>query len=255
MASNKKPRSEAQKRADAKYEAKRKGTRHHNWNAIGYPESMPPNWRDLLSDQMVQWWASPLHNLDKNPDGTPKKDHHHIDISFHNPVPYERAKEVFDAIGAVMPPKNPAPNTPRPDVLDLKQSLRYFCHMDNPSKAQYKPSDCTWGGGAAPYSEMVASSSDDDELIGEVMDFCDQYGIVSYRRLCTYVRKHRPEWRRVVFRVGSVTLSRYLRSAAWERSNPELSADDLGEEFEDMRETVKIDYQSGEIIRGESKPE
>lgn len=228
-------RSEAQKRSDAKYEAKRKGTRHHNWNAIGYPESMPENWRDVLSDQMVQWWASPLHNLDVNPDGAKKKDHHHIDISFHAAVTYEQAKSVFSAIGAVMPPKNPEPGEARPDVLDLKQSLRYFCHIDNPSKARYSPSDATYGGGATPYLEMIASASDDEQQICEIQDFCDRYQVVSYKRLCTYVRNHKPEWRRVVLRTGAVALSRYLKSAAWERQNPMLAADSLGEDFDEMK--------------------
>jgi len=223
-------RSEAQKRADAKYNAKRRGTRHHNWNAIVYPESAPENWRDILCDCMVQWWASPLHNLDVNPSGERKKDHHHVDISFSSAVTYETAKEVFDQIGAVMPPKNPPKGSPRPDILDLRGSLRYFCHLDNPSKAQYKPSDATFGGGATPYLDMIATSADDDETICEIEEFCDQYEIASYARLCRYVRNHRPDWKRVVLRTGAVAISRYLRSVGWERTQGFSVAGDRLEE-------------------------
>lgn len=236
MATTKKNgRSEAQKRADAKYEAKRRGSRHHNWNAIVYPESAPENWRDILCDCMIQWWASPLHDLDANPDGQKKKEHYHVDISFHAAVTYETAKDVFDQIGAVMPPKNPPKGSPRPYVVDLRGSLRYFCHMDNPSKAQYAPMDATYGGGATPYIDLIASASDDDEMICEIEDFCDQYDIASYARLSRYVRKYRPEWRRIVLRTGAVPLSRYLRSVGWERTHGYIvSGDNLGEIAPDM---------------------
>lgn len=247
-------RSEAQKKADAKYEAKRRGKRHHNWNAIAYPDSAPENWRDMLNECMVQWWASPLHNLDVNPDGTPKKPHHHIDISFNSPVSYQTAKRIFDAIGAVMPPEHSKPGTPQPDVLDLRQSLRYFCHLDNPSKAQYSPADATWGGGATPYIDMISSPSDDDMTVCEIQEFIDRYQVKSYKRLCQYVRRNRPEWRRIVLRTGAVALTRYLRSAEYEVTNPIVAVDKLAEVDPEL-DVALVDYGSGEVIEGETRAE
>lgn len=229
------PRTDAQKRADAKYDAKRRGTRRHNWNAIGYPESMPPDWLDILRDSPCQGFVSPLHDKDVNADGEPKKPHHHIIISFSNVKTYDDAKGIFDRIGAVMPPKNPAKWQPKPWVEDMRAELRYFLHLDQPSKAQYDISGVqTWGG--VDYESLIMTTSDDDEVIYEIMDFCDKYDVASYARLCQYVRKHRPEWRRVVLRSGAVPLSRYLRSVSWQREHGwALAGDNLDELAEDMK--------------------
>ena len=67
--------------------------------------------------------------------GEPKKAHWHIVVSYKNPTTYEIAKEVFDEIGAVMPPE------PKAKVKDFKQMARYLCHLDQPSKHRYDTAD------------------------------------------------------------------------------------------------------------------
>lgn len=52
--------------------------RARNWTAIIYPESIPENYEQILSDIKVPIIISPLHDKDKKEDGTLKKPHYHI---------------------------------------------------------------------------------------------------------------------------------------------------------------------------------
>lgn len=81
-------RSEAQKRADKKYDAKRKGKRTRNWAFLMYPESCVTDWQERLTRRCVPCFVSPLHDQDTwtaydeqeneaHKQGEPKKAHYH----------------------------------------------------------------------------------------------------------------------------------------------------------------------------------
>ena len=57
-------------------------SRTRSYVAIGYPESLDPNWLEILSETHVQCVISPLHNMDTNEDGTLKKEQHHVQIAY-----------------------------------------------------------------------------------------------------------------------------------------------------------------------------
>ena len=61
-------RSEAQKRADKKYEKKR-APRKDYWLFEFYPDSAPENWREIINGWLVDCLVSPLHDSDVNEDG------------------------------------------------------------------------------------------------------------------------------------------------------------------------------------------
>ena len=50
-----------------------KSNRFLSWTCVIYPESLPTDWVDKLGDLMIPWACSPLHDKDKNEDGTDKK--------------------------------------------------------------------------------------------------------------------------------------------------------------------------------------
>lgn len=56
------------------------------WWFVLYPESAREDWRDWLQSTGLPFAISPLHDKDKNPDGTDKKPHHHIIIAFNGPT-------------------------------------------------------------------------------------------------------------------------------------------------------------------------
>lgn len=207
---------EVQKRADAK----RAGKRARAWTAMVYPESVKEGWLDKLADQLVEALVSPLHDKDvwmvedeaENPlhvAGEPKKAHWHIVISYKNPVTYEKAKEAFDAIGAVTPPE------PKAKVKDFKQMARYLCHLDQPKKHRYDTADVKTFG-AIDYPALVMAGSDEDDMIDEIFDFISGNLIVSFRQFVDLTRADHPEWRLLVYHQYAALISRYIKSLAWE---------------------------------------
>lgn len=178
--------------------------RTRNFTTIFYPESAPENWRDILSELCVPCIVSPLHDKDKNPDGTLKKSHWHAMFMYSAPKTLEQAKEAAERINGVGIEV----------VKDTRSMARYFCHLDNPSKAQYCTDDVLVFGGV-DYLEIIASASDKYRAIAEMEEFCDEQGIDSYRDLCRYARKERPDWHRLLCSCCSVHMTAYLKSASW----------------------------------------
>lgn len=211
---------ERKKQAQRKADAKRAGKRARAWTAIMYQESAPAGWMDKLADLLVEAIVSPLHDQDvwtdedeaENPvhkAGSPKKAHWHIVVSYKNPVTFAKAREVFDEIGAVIPPE------PKAKVKDFQQMARYLCHLDQPKKHQYDPAEVTTFG-AIDYAALVMSGADEDEMLDQMEEFIDANMIVSWRQFCIYVRTERPEWKVLTRRKYAAYLSRYIKSLEWE---------------------------------------
>lgn len=217
-------RKEVQKRADAK----RAGKRARAWTAMVYPESAPADWQDRLAEQLTEALVSPLHDKDvwteadeaengEHKAGTPKKAHWHVVISFKNPTSYEKAKGIFEAIGAVVPPES------KSQVKDFQQMARYLCHLDQPNKHRYDTKDVrTYG--AIDYASLVMSGADEDEILDEMEQFIDDNMIVSWRQFCTYVRTERPEWKALTRRKYAAYLCRYIKSLEWELEQAQKNA-------------------------------
>ena len=180
------------KAKNAKYDAKRAGKRARAWTAMMYQESAPDGWKDKLADLLVEALVSPLHDQDvwtdedeaENPvhkAGSPKKAHWHIVVSYKNPVTFAKAREVFDEIGAVVPPE------PKAKVKDFQQMARYLCHLDQPKKHRYDPADVQ-AFGALDYQRLIMAGRDEDNLLDEMMEYIDENCITSFRQFCVYVR-------------------------------------------------------------------
>lgn len=56
--------------------------RTRNWWFVLYPDSAPNNWKAILNDLHIQYYVSPLHDKDINPDGEMKKPHWHVIVTF-----------------------------------------------------------------------------------------------------------------------------------------------------------------------------
>lgn len=232
-------RSDAQRRADARYEEKRKGTRHRGWVWVSYPESVDEHWRDMLTNEGVPMFISPLHDRDVNADGTLKKEHNHGLMLWDSPTSYEVARAIADAIGAVMPPKNPKPGTPKPYAANVRSAARYLCHLDNPDKAQYDPEqvtciNCT----LADYYELISSAGDDDLILDAITDYIDENEVVSFAAFVRYCKQERPEWKRLAYHKYAPFITRYIKSCEWE-SRPS------GDDVRSIRERAEREAQDG----------
>lgn len=182
---------------------KSRDTRTRNFATVVYPESAPEDWQDILARHCIPAFISPLHDKDVNPTGEPKKPHYHVVLMFEGKKSPSQVKEVFDTINGVGCEV----------VKSLRGYARYLCHLDNPEKAQYEPSEvrCI----ASDYFGTIGLAIDKYVALGEMQDFCEQYNVVSFYLLSKYARAHRPDWHRILCDCGSVYMREYLKSKQW----------------------------------------
>lgn len=178
--------------------------RTRNFATVVYPDSAPENWQQILSEQFVPSFISPLHDKDLNATGEPKKPHWHVIIMFDSTKTSEQAKEIFDLIGGVGLEK----------VKSIRGYARYLCHLDNPDKAQYNTEDVKCFSGA-DYPGTIGLSIDKYKAIGEMIDFCQNYNIFSFSDLLEYSRSNHFDWFRVLCDNGTVVMKEYLKSRTW----------------------------------------
>jgi hypothetical protein len=194
-------------------ESKTRGCgRTRNYATVVYPESAPANWQEILSQKFVPAFISPLHDQDVNPTGDPKKAHYHVIIMFDNTKTPEQAQSIFTAIGGVGCEK----------VNSMRGYARYLCHLDNPEKAQYDPSDVRSLCGS-DYIGCIGLVTDKYKAIAEMIDYCISANIYSYATLLEYCMLERSDWFRVLCDNGTVVMKEYLKSRLWtlERSRNE----------------------------------
>lgn len=182
--------------------------RTRNFATVIYPESAPDNWKEILQEQFIPCFISPLHNLDTNPTGEVKKEHFHIILMFEGVKTIDQAREIFVKIGGV--------------GCEIVQSLRgyarYLCHLDNPEKVQYNREDVISFCGA-DYHSVIGLALDKYQAIGEIMDYIDENHIKSYRDLLQYCRTERKDWFRVLCDSGTYVILEYIKSGVWSDSN------------------------------------
>lgn len=178
--------------------------RTRNYACVVYPDSAPDNWQEILSDQFIPSFISPLHNQDINPTGEVKKEHYHVMLMFDSVKTSEQAKVIFDLIGGVG----------CEIVNSTRGYARYLCHLDNPEKAQYSIEDVRCLSGA-DYANVISLVTDKYKAIGEMIDFCQANNIFSYAALLEYCRMERFDWFRVLCDSGTVVIKEYLKSRSW----------------------------------------
>ena len=189
-----------------KPERKQVDTRVRTWATVVYPDSAPENWVELLGEQCVPCFISPLHDQDENPDGTPKKAHWHVLFMFDGKKSREQIAEITMAFGGVGQEK----------VQSTRGYARYLCHLDNPEKYQYNPDSVRQFGGA-DYFSVIGMAIDRYQAIGEMMDWCQNNGIIAYCDLLAYARSHEFGWFRVLCDNGTVVMREFLKSLSWKK--------------------------------------
>ena len=183
--------------------AEKKDTRSRAWSFIVYPESAPENWEAIIDELHIEWAHSPLHDRDTNPTGETKKAHWHCLLQFTNVKSFDQVYEICKLV-----------NSPAPQRCHNTRSLaRYFCHLDNPEKAQYSVTDIKCFGGLDFNDLLKPSASQVYEIIGEMRAWIDDKHIYEFQDLMdeAYSEEHFNEWVPVLVSHSTV-LFRYLNS-------------------------------------------
>ena len=232
-------RTEAQKRAERKYDQKKREIRGEIWALIGYPESLPDNWLDILNDLHIQILISPLHDRDVNADGEIKKPHYHIVLLFESLKSLSQVKEIAEML-----------NCPAPKKQDSKRGIaRYLCHLDNPEKAQYSVDDVRALGGA-DYRSIISMANEKYEVISEIIEWLESNTDIhhwSFARLLRWSQENNEKWFRGLCDNCAWVVKEYLQSRYWEMK--EGFREDMGNPDWTVFEALATD--DGRVIPGE----
>ena len=199
--------------------------RTRNFATVVYPESAPCNWIDILTDEHIPCFISPLHDKDENPGGESKKEHYHVMIMFEGVKTIEQSIEIFNKINGVGCEV----------VKSLRGYARYLCHLDNPEKAQYNPDEVKMLCGA-DYYNAINLVIDKYKAIQDMIEFCVNNDVRAYSELLEYCSVNRFDWFRVLCDCGTVVMKEYLKSREWKRKT-----DYFTEKEEKEKGTVTID--------------
>lgn len=152
-----------------------KATKKRNWALIAYPESLPENWEQILTETGLEVCISPLHDRDLKEDGSGelKKPHYHIILKFPGPTTSGAVKEIADQLNA--PTWKP--------VESLRGAVRYDTHKDNPEKAQYSESDIRCLNGFELYGINDLTSAELTELSMRCLEVINGQGFTEYADL------------------------------------------------------------------------
>lgn len=150
------------------------------WSIVVYPDSVPENWLQYLSETGLEIGISPLHDKDKNiVDDTQKKPHYHILLCFNGPTTYKRVERIANTLNAPIPKR----------VISPIGLIRYFTHKDNPEKAQYNEEDIR-GINGFDYKEFLGMSvSQQNAMCIAIIKLINNQGIEEYSDLVDYVIK------------------------------------------------------------------
>jgi hypothetical protein len=229
-------RTEANKEADKRYNAKRVGKRSRGWACVVYPDSAPTDWVDKLREGHIQTLISPIHDKDKTAEDEPKKPHYHVMAMFDNPVPDSAASAYFAKVGVTAPPEM---------LKSVKGYARYLIHMDDHDKYPYSDKDIITLSGAVWATVALDDGEAEEKMLDEIEQYLDDTGCTSYRALCAYARNERPEWTRVIRR-RTIHLSAYLKSLGWEHEKA------IRENASPKKLRERIDQETGEVVGGEA---
>lgn len=138
------------------------------WACIMYADSVPADWEDKLRMIGVAFAVSPLHDKDVTQTGVLKKPHWHVIL--HWPGGSTTYKTAEDIARGVLRGTIPIP------LVSPRGYYRYFCHLDNPKKAQYDEKDIITGNGfdVGDFLELTAQEKAEIRMkILELIITCD----------------------------------------------------------------------------------
>lgn len=179
--------------------------RFRNFATVFYPDSVEfGQIKCFLTDLHVPAYISPLHDQDKNPDGTDKKPHWHALLMFDGKKSSEQVRDMLSGSGSV--------------GVEIVQSqrgyARYLCHLDNPEKHQYKISEVVSLNGAI-YADSIGSAIDDVIACRQMIEWCNQNNVLSFESLVNYAMDKREDWFFVLKRSSTLFIKEYLKSKSW----------------------------------------
>lgn len=116
-------------------------TKARYWTAVCYPESMRPDWRDVIGEVLQIPGVYTIHDKDVDGDQDDRKVHVHVMCAWANTTTYKAALQLFQLLSA---PGKRCCNTCQ-KVQNVRYMYNYLIHDTDDArkkhKFQYKPAD------------------------------------------------------------------------------------------------------------------
>lgn len=153
-----------------------KNIKKRNWAFVLYEDSAPEDWREKLQLSGLCCAISPYHDKDINPDGSPKKPHYHIILSYGNTTTYSSVLAFTKNFNATIPQP----------LESVRGYYRYLTHKDNPEKYQYNENDIILLN-EFDISEIL-NSSEVFHILKLIEEMIDTLNFTEYADLMKYLR-------------------------------------------------------------------
>lgn len=145
-----------------------------SWAFILYPDSMPSNYQEIITELGLPFAISPLHDKDINPDGEPKKPHYHVIVYYDNPTTYKNVNDnVCKPLNATIPKK----------LESMRGMFRYHLHLDNPEKYQYDDRDRQFFNGFDINQVNSLTATEEFKILKQLFSFIRDNNILEYSDL------------------------------------------------------------------------
>lgn len=104
------------------------------WVGVGYPESMRPDWKEIIGDTVQLPYAYCVHDKDNDGHNGDRKVHVHMILAWPSPTTYKHALSVFNELAA---DGKVAFNTIKP-VIHMRNQYDYLIHDTEDCKKKQK---------------------------------------------------------------------------------------------------------------------
>lgn len=153
-------------------------TKSRYWAFVLYPESAPDDWQDVLIQTGLPIIISPLHDKDKNADGSQKKAHYHVILIYPNTTTFNSIKRITDSL-----------NQPHPQYINaLRGYYNYLTHKDNPEKFQYNENDIKSFNGFHKDDYFQLNPSDENEIYSKLENIIIEHEIKEFYHLIIFLK-------------------------------------------------------------------
>lgn len=174
-----------------------------NWAFVVYPESLPKNYEDIITETGLPMAFSPLHDKDLDPTGEPKKPHYHVICYYENPTTNKSVKEnVSDKLNGTIPIK----------LESMKGMYRYHLHLDNPDKYQYDDRDRKFYNGFDAQKVDDLTYSEVNKILQQIQYMIQEQSIIEYSDLLDILLDNELFTLWDVARNHTLLLNTYIRS-------------------------------------------
>lgn len=176
------------------------------WVFVMYPDSIPDNDYNkavnILSEFFIPFAVSPLHDKDKNADGTDKKPHWHVMFTSDGVKSYNQALEWSKSVNGTIPQA----------CGSAGGYYRYFTHKDNPEKAQYLEVDIKHYCGFDPELYNKPTSLARYLAVKDMIQFIKDNDITEYCQFVDICSNVQFDWFKLLCDNSSYIVIEYIKS-------------------------------------------